>query len=98
MSADSIYAPYHNVPKGINLLEKASRLGSCIACRRLGEKYFYGDFIEKNDKLAYDYLYKAVVDCEWDGSFDNGDLMEIYSIMWIIETEALHVKSLVASR
>lgn len=48
-----------NISKGLRLLEKAGTLGSGDSYGMLGDIYYKGDIVNKDDELAFDYYKKA---------------------------------------
>ena len=60
MSEDSTYQEYRNPQRGIELLKCAAKHGSGVAYCALGNLYFRGEYIQKDDKKAFDYWEKAV--------------------------------------
>lgn len=71
-SEDSIVAEYHNVNKGIELLNSAVTHGSAEAMNQLGLCYRFGEFVNKDDEKAKK-LFKASYDLhDADGAFNYG--------------------------
>lgn len=59
LSEDSCYRQWHNVNRGIELLEKAGKLGNGDAYTILGVMYQMGDKVYKNNEKAFEYYTKA---------------------------------------
>lgn len=59
LSEDSCYQEWHSVNRGIELLEKAGKLGDGDAYAELGIMYHMGDKVYKNNEKAFEYYTKA---------------------------------------
>lgn len=59
LSNDSIYNKWHNPLKGIEMYERSAKLGSGNAYLSLGNLYYSGDEVSKDDNKAFKYYEKA---------------------------------------
>jgi TPR repeat protein len=59
LSEDSVYKEYHNPQKGIELLKRAAKHGSGSAYYNIGNLYYRGEYISKDDKKAFENWQKA---------------------------------------
>lgn len=66
---------WFNVARGVELLEKAGRLGHKNAYAWLGSYYLEGYILEKNDEKAYEYLLKSEAQ---NSSLGTNDLGAMY--------------------
>lgn len=69
---DSLFKDLRNPSKGIELLEKAAMHGSGDACCQLGQQYFSGINVNKDDKKAFEYCQKAYEFKSPDGANNLG--------------------------
>lgn len=60
ITEDSTYKDMHNPPKAIDLLKRAARHGSGNAYYTMGNLYYEGKYLPKDDKKAYENWEKAV--------------------------------------
>lgn len=59
LSTDSIYNKWHDPLKGIDMYERSAKLGSAEAYLSLGNLYYGGDEVSKDDNKAFKYYEKA---------------------------------------
>ncbi len=69
ISEDSVLAKYHDVNKGLDLIQKAAKHGSGEAYTVLGKCYYFGDDVNKDDDKAYDNYKKAYKLRDAEGAF-----------------------------
>lgn len=60
LSEDSVYKEYHNPQKGIELLKRAAKHGDGAAYYNIGNLYYRGEYISKDDTKAFENWQKAV--------------------------------------
>jgi len=60
LSEDSTYQDYRNPQRGVELLKRAAKHGSGAAYYNLGNLYYRGEYLQKDDKKAFDNWVKAV--------------------------------------
>ena len=60
ITEDSTYKDMHNPQKAIDLLKKAARHGNAKAYYTMGNLYYEGEYLPKDDKKAYENWAKAV--------------------------------------
>lgn len=70
ISDDSVFAKYHDVNKGLDLIKKAAKHGNGEAYTYLGICYFGGRNVNKDDDKAYDNFKKAYKLRDADGAFN----------------------------
>lgn len=73
LSEDSKYSLYHNVSRGLSLLETAAKHGSSNANRILGGYYYGGEHVRKDDIKAFEYTTKSA---------EMGDSTGTYNLGW----------------
>ncbi len=56
---DSLLNDIQHPQKGLELLKKAAKHGNGDAYAFLGQLYFHGKYVEKDDKKSFDYITKA---------------------------------------
>lgn len=59
INEDSLLNDIQHPQKGLELLKKAAKHGNGDAYTFLGQLYFYGKYVEKDDKKSFDYITKA---------------------------------------
>lgn len=69
ISDDSVLAKYHDVNKGLDLIQKAAKHGSGEAYTVLGNCYYFGENVNKDDDKAYDNYKKAYKLRDAEGAF-----------------------------
>lgn len=72
LSDDRAFKKYHNTSRGIELLKSASKHGSSYAYYLLGNEYYLGVHVEKNDIKAFEYTKKSADMRDDVGAFSLG--------------------------
>ena len=72
LSKDSAFQQYHNVSRGIELLRTAAKHGSSEAYSRLGNEYYRGENVEKDDEKSFEYLKKSAEMRNAGGTYSLG--------------------------
>jgi len=65
MSEDTAYQDIHNLQRAIELLKRASRHGNGSAYYILGNNFYYGEYLPKDDKKAFE---------NWEKGFELKDI------------------------
>ena len=60
LSEDSIYQDFRNPQRGLDLLKRAAKHGDGSAYYFLGNLYYKGEYVQKDDKKAFENWEKAV--------------------------------------
>ena len=60
LSEDSIYQDFRNPQRGLDLLKRAAKHGDGSAYYFLGNLYYNGEYVQKDDKKAFENWEKAV--------------------------------------